>query len=91
MDGQQNSQDPRPFLFPFFPAADVAAAPVATSTIATATTTIAATTSGPQWLCNPSFTSDLFLINDVVSSLPCALNVEEKDEDDGEEGKQQQQ
>ncbi|XP_021291947.1 protein NRDE2 homolog isoform X2 [Herrania umbratica] len=85
MDDQQNPQDPRPSLFPLFPAAGAAAASV--------TATTAATASGPEWLCNPSFTSDLSLINDAVSSLPRALNVEEEDEGEDEDGggKQQQQ
>ncbi|EOY01856.1 Uncharacterized protein TCM_011662 [Theobroma cacao] len=85
MDGQQNPQDPRPSLFPLFPVTGTTAVVAS----ATAIATTAATTSGPQWLCNPSFTSNLSLINDTVSSLPYTLNVEEEDE--GEEGKQQKQ
>ncbi|EOY21548.1 UPF0614 protein C14orf102, putative isoform 2 [Theobroma cacao] len=91
MDDQQNPQDPRPSLFPVFPAAGAAATAATASATATATATTAATTSAPQWLCNPSFTSGLSLINDAASSLPRALNVEEEDEDEDEEGKQQQQ
>ena len=88
MDDQQDPQDPKSSLFPLFPAAGTGAV------TATATATTAATvtsTSMPQWLCNPSFTSDLSLINDAVSSLPRSLNVIEEDEEEEEAKKQQQE
>ncbi|XVF53734.1 hypothetical protein PTKIN_Ptkin05aG0122600 [Pterospermum kingtungense] len=78
MDHQQDPgpEDSKPSLFPLFPAAG-----------ATATST---TSSVPQWLCNPSFTTDLSLVNDAVSSLPHSLNVVEEDEEDEEEAKQEE-
>ncbi|OMO86645.1 Tetratricopeptide-like helical [Corchorus capsularis] len=82
MDNQEDPYDPKPSLFPLFSVAGDGAA--------TSASTAPATTSVPQWLCNPSFTSDLSLINDAVSSLPRALNVEEE-EDEQKEAKQQQQ
>ncbi|XVF09402.1 hypothetical protein REPUB_Repub07fG0089400 [Reevesia pubescens] len=50
MDDQQGAEDPKPSLFPLFPAAGAAAATV--------------TTSVPQWLCNPSFITDLTVVED---------------------------
>ncbi|KAK6277328.1 hypothetical protein POUND7_017651 [Theobroma cacao] len=70
---------------------DLGAGFSADAAVASATATTVVTTSSPQWLCNPSFTNDFSFINDVISSFPCALNVEEEDEDEGEEEKQQQQ
>ena len=77
--------DQKPSLFPLFPAAAAGAG--------TSTAPNSATISAPQWLCNPSFISDLSLINDAVSSLPRPLNVEEEDEveDEEEEALLQQQ
>ncbi|KAE8681526.1 UPF0614 [Hibiscus syriacus] len=84
MDGNGDAvddqhQDPNPSLFPLFPAAAVPASTIATSS------------SVPQWLSNPSFTADLSLINDPVSSLSRSLNVEEEEEEEEDEGKQKQQ
>ncbi|XVE57225.1 hypothetical protein DITRI_Ditri04bG0074100 [Diplodiscus trichospermus] len=81
MDDQKDPLDPKPSLFPLFPAA-----------AATDTTS----NSMHQWLCNPSFTGDLSLVNDAVSSLSRSLNAveedaEEEEEEEEEEVKQQLQ
>ncbi|XWS60805.1 hypothetical protein CRYUN_Cryun07bG0068800 [Craigia yunnanensis] len=76
-------KDPKPSLLPLFPAAGAAA------TVTTAATVTSS--SVPQWLCNPSFTGDLSLINDAVSSLPHSLNVVEVDENEEEEKEAKQQ
>nr|KJB30256.1 hypothetical protein B456_005G134900 [Gossypium raimondii] len=82
MDGNGDAVDDQPLnpsLFPLFPAA---------------ASTVTSTSSIPQWLSNPSFTTDLSLINDAVSSLPRSLDdVQEEDaqEEEENEAKQQEQ
>ncbi|TYJ42699.1 hypothetical protein E1A91_A03G105500v1 [Gossypium mustelinum] len=83
MDGNGDAVDdqhPNPSLFPLFPAA---------------ASTVTSTSGISQWLSNPSFTTDLSLINDAVSSLPRSLDDVQEEEDAQEEeeneAKQQQQ
>lgn len=65
-------EEPKALLFPLLPVADPHLP-----------TTSSANPSLPHWLCNSSFTADISVINDAVSSQ---LQPQEEEDEDDEEG-----
>lgn len=72
-------EEPKASLFPLFSVVDSHPSKAFTDTISTSSSS-----SLPQWLCNPSFTTDLSVINDAVSSQ-INSQPEKEEEDDRQE------